>query len=242
MKRLLSFSLCAVLLFSTTGCDVLNELASTMPSNLHLTEAEVSEGLKEALKVGIRNAALQTSQEDGYLGNSLIRIPFPEEAIRVKETLTNLGLNSLVDDFEESMNHAAEVASEKATDIFVDAITQMTITDAMGILNGEDDAATDYLKRSTENQLKAEFEPIINTALQNGNVTQFWGQITSRYNHIPFVTPVQTNLTEYVNDAAIDGLFIVVAQEEKKIRENPQARVNDLLKRVFGSLDQPAQF
>ncbi len=155
MKRLLSFSLCAVLLFSTTGCDVLNELASTMPSNLHLTEAEVSEGLKEALKVGIRNAALQTSQEDGYLGNSLIRIPFPEEAIRVKETLTNLGLNSLVDDFEESMNHAAEVASEKATDIFVDAITQMTITDAMGILNGEDDAATDYLKRSTENQLKA---------------------------------------------------------------------------------------
>ncbi len=238
MKRLLTYTLSLTLLFATVGCDILNNMPMSMPTNLPLTEPEVSQGLREALKVGIRNAVLETSKDDGYLGNSLIRIPFPPEAQRVKETLNNLGLNSLVTDFEESMNHAAENASAKATDIFVDAISQMSINDAMGILNGADDATTQYLKRTTQSNLKAEFQPIINNALQNGNVTQYWGQITSRYNQIPFVTPVETNLTEYVNQAAIDGLFIMVAQEEKKIRENPQARVNDILKKVFGSLDQ----
>ncbi|KAB2809963.1 DUF4197 domain-containing protein [Phaeocystidibacter luteus] len=238
MKFIKPLFVASAVLLVTPSCDVLTQLPN-MTTNLPLSEAEVSAGLKEALTVGIRNAVTQTSATDGYYGNSLIKIPFPEEAQRVKTTLTNLGLNSLIDDFEESMNHAAEQASKKATDIFVDAITKMTINDAMGILNGADDAATQYLKRTTENQLISEFEPIINSALQQGNVTQYWTDITTKYNQIPFVEPVQTDLTGYVTERAIDGLFVMVAQEEKEIRENPQARINDILKRVFGSLDSP---
>lgn len=221
---------------ATQSCELLTQLPD-IQTNLPLTEAEVSSGLREALKVGIRNAVVQTSAEDGFYGNSLIKIPFPEEAERVKQTLTDIGMGSLVQDFEESMNHAAEQASAKATDIFVDAISQMTIQDAMGILNGADDAATSYLRRTTEANLNNEFRPIIDNALQQGNVTQYWNQITTRYNQIPFVTRVNTDLTGYVTEAAMDGLFIMVAKEEKQIRENPQARVNDILKRVFGSLD-----
>lgn len=221
---------------ATQSCELLTQLPD-IQTNLPLTEAEVSSGLREALKVGIRNAVVQTSAEDGFYGNSLIKIPFPEEAERVKQTLTDIGMGSLIQDFEESMNHAAEQASAKATDIFVDAISQMTIQDAMGILNGADDAATSYLRRTTEANLNNEFRPIIDNALQQGNVTQYWNQITTRYNQIPFVTRVNTDLTGYVTEAAMDGLFIMVAKEEKQIRENPQARVNDILKRVFGSLD-----
>ncbi|NVK26576.1 MAG: DUF4197 domain-containing protein [Flavobacteriia bacterium] len=238
MKFIKPLILASSVLIITPSCDVLTQLPN-MNTNLPLTEAEVSAGLKEALTVGIRNAVTQTSATDGYYGNSLIKIPFPEEAQRVKTTLTNLGLNSLVDDFEESMNHAAEQASKKATDIFVDAITKMTINDAMGILNGNQDAATQYLQRTTESQLISEFEPIINSALEQGNVTQYWTEITTKYNQIPFVTPVQTDLTGYVTEKAIDGLFVMVAKEEREIRENPQARINAILKRVFGSLDSP---
>lgn len=222
----------------TPSCDMVIALPD-IQTNLPLTEAEVSSGLKEALKVGIRNAVVQTSADNGFYGNSLIKIPFPEEAQRVKDALNNIGMGSLVQDFEESMNHAAEKASAEATDIFVDAITQMTIQDAMGILNGEDDAATAFLRRTTETRLTNAFRPIIDNALQQGNVTQYWNQITTRYNQIPFVNQVNTDLTGYVTEAALDGLFVMVAQEEKEIRENPQARVSQILKRVFGSLDTP---
>lgn len=238
MKTIKILLIGAVSITTTTGCDVVAQLpnmtTTTGTSTLPLTEGEVSNGLKEALKVGIRNAVTQTSAENGYYGNALIKIPFPEEAERVKSTLTDLGFGSLVQNFEESMNHAAEQASVQATNIFVDAITQMSITDAMGILGGADDAATQYLKRTTEPQLVNSFNPIIKTALDNGDVTKYWEQITTKYNQIPFVTKVNTDLTGYVTQAAIDGLFTMVAQEEKDIRENPEARVTSILKRVFG--------
>lgn len=237
-KNTFSMILIGTAVLSTPSCDVLmqmsDEMAQGMSTNLPLTEAEVSSGLKEALKIGITNTVLQTSAENGYLDNSLIRIPFPEEAAKVKSTLTDLGFGNLVSQFEESMNHAAEQASAKATDLFVDAISKMSITDAMSILNGADDAATQYLKRTTGTQLEAEFKPIVDQALNTVEVTKYWGQITSTYNQIPFVTPVNTDLSNYVTQSAIDGLFTMVAQEEKDIRENPQARVTDLLKRVFG--------
>ncbi|NVK04129.1 MAG: DUF4197 domain-containing protein [Flavobacteriia bacterium] len=235
--KILKIGLAAISLTAATqSCEILNQLPN-IETNLPLTEAEVSSGLKEALKVGIRNAVVETSAENGYYGNALIKIPFPEEAGRVKTTLTDIGMGSLIQNFEESMNHAAEQASAQATDIFVDAITQMTIQDAMGILHGNDDAATAYLRRTTETRLNNAFRPIIDNALQQGNVTQYWNQITTRYNQIPFVNKVNTDLTGYVTEAAMDGLFIMVAKEEQQIRENPQARINDILKRVFGSLD-----
>ncbi|GGH71880.1 DUF4197 domain-containing protein [Phaeocystidibacter marisrubri] len=237
MRTKLTVALLGGLTLLTPSCDVLMTMSETMQTNMPLTEAEVSNGLKEALRVGITNAVTQTSQTDGYLNNSLIRIPFPPEAQKVKEALNNIGMNNLVKQFEESMNHAAENASAKATDIFVDAISKMTITDAMSILKGSDDAATQYLHRTTGSQLEAAFTPIVEDALKSVNVTQYWSDITTAYNQIPFVSPVNTDLTGYVTHSAIDGLFIMVANEEKEIRENPQARVNDILKRVFGSTE-----
>lgn len=237
MRTKLTIALLGGLTLLTPSCDVLMEMSEGMQMNMPLTEAEVSNGLKEALRVGIKNAVTQTSATDGYLSNSLIRIPFPPEAQKVKDALNNIGMSNLVQQFEESMNHAAENASAKATDIFVDAISKMTITDAMSILKGSDDAATQYLHRTTGTQLEAAFTPIVEDALESVQVTQYWTDITSAYNQIPFVSPVNTDLTGYVTHSAIDGLFVMVANEEKEIRENPQARVNDILKRVFGSTE-----
>lgn len=233
-KRISAFFLATGMVATTPSCDVLQQLP-TIQTSAPLSQAEVANGLREALSVGIRNAVAQTSAENGFWGNQALRIPWPQDAQRVKSALEGIGMSSLTQQFEEAMNHAAEDASAKATDIFVNAITQMTITDAMGILRGENDAATAYLRRTTETQLTNEFRPVIDRAMGDGQVTQLWSQITTRYNQIPFVQPVQTDLTGYITDYALDGLFKLVAQEEAAIRENPSARVTDLLRRVFGS-------
>lgn len=225
-----------------TSCDILLAIAEEqLAQNAPLTQAEISNGLREALKVGIRNAVQQTSAENGYWGNEALRIAWPEDATKVKSTLENLGFSGLTGQFEESMNHAAEQASAEATDIFVDAITKMTITDALNILQGEHDAATTYLRGATEAELTAKFRPVIDQAMANGQVTQLWGQITTRYNQIPLVKPVETDLTGYITKRALDGLFQLVAEEEAEIRENPAARVNDILQRVFSSPEAQTQ-
>jgi len=198
------------------------------------TQSEIVSGLKEALKVGIKNAVVSTNKKDGFYGNSLIHIPIPEEANKVMKALKDLGMNQLVDDFEKSLNRAAEEASGKAVDVFVDAITKMTIEDAVGIWQGEDDAATQYLKRTTYTDLENAFSPITKKAIEATHVTMYWDDIANVYNNIPFVTKVNPDLNKYVNEKAIDGLFLLVAKEEKDIRENPEARVSAILQKVFG--------
>lgn len=199
-----------------------------------LTDAEVSDGLKEALLQGITKGVEKVSRPDGYFKDMAIKILMPEEAQKVEKTLRNIGLGSQVDDAVEAMNRAAEDAASGALDIFVEAIKQMTFQDAMGLLQGEDDAATRYLDRTTRDQLTDKFRPVIDKSLDKVNATKYWETVFNSYNKVPFVKPVDTDLGAYVTGKAIDGLFVQVARQEKEIRENPGARTTELLKKVFG--------
>lgn len=224
-----------LLVIGLSGCDELAQLANQYPTTtIAPTQAEVVAALKDALKVGITNAVMQTNKTNGFYGNNLIKIPMPPEADNLKKTLTDIGYTKPINDFEQSLNRAAEQASGKAVDIFVNSITQMTITDAMGIWKGNDDAATQYLKKTSTAQLEAAFSPITKNAIESVGVTKYWDDVAGIYNQIPFVTPVNPNLEKYVNEQAINGLFQLIAQEEKKIREDPAARTTEILKRVFG--------
>jgi hypothetical protein len=199
-----------------------------------LTNTEAANGLKEALIQGISKGADQASQTDGFNLNKLIRIPFPPDAQRVANTLRTLGLGSQVDRFELSLNRGAEDAAKSAKPIFLAAIKSLTFTDVWNILTGEKNAATQYLQRTTTSQLTTAFKPIIQQSLDKVGATRYYTDLTLRYNKIPLVTPVQTDLNQYATGKAIDGLFTLIAQEEVNIRENPMARTTELLKRVFG--------
>lgn len=198
-----------------------------------LTSSDIATGLKEALQVGISKGSDQASAVDGYFKNPLLKIAFPPEAQKVASTLRQLGLNKQVDQFELSLNRAAEDAAKKAKPVFIKAITSMTIQDAVGILQGQKDAATQYLRRSSGQQLVTEFTPIIDSTLKKNSATKYYAELVNTYNKVPFVQKVNPDLTQYATNKAVDGLFILVAQEEAKIRENPAARVTDLLKKVF---------
>ena len=200
-----------------------------------LTTDEIGRGLKEALTVGIKNSSSQASALDGYLGNQTIKLFFPPEAQKVEQKLRSLGLGNECDKFITALNRGAEKAAEKAVPVFVDAITQMTIQDALGILRGEKDAATNYLKRTSSIALANAFAPIIQDAINSTGATKLYGDIANTYNKIPFQQKINPDLQQYATQKAIDGLFLLVAQEEQKIRDNPAARVSDLLKRVFGA-------
>lgn len=201
------------------------------------TTQEVAAGLKEALEKGIVAGAKKASATDGYLKNPLIRIPFPPDVKKVETKLRDLGLDSQVDRFIETLNRGAEEAAKEAAPVFVSAIKSMTINDAWDILKGQDDAATQYLQRTTSDQLKAKFMPIMKKALDKTNATRYYGDLVNTYNKIPFVDKVNPDLDDYATDLAIQGLFKLVAQEEEKIRKNPAARTTELLKKVFKEQD-----
>lgn len=200
-----------------------------------LTTAEVAEGLKEALIKGISNGSDLVSQVDGYLKNPEIKIPFPPDVKRVEDKLRQIGLGSEVDKFIMTLNHGAEDAAKEAKPIFITAIKSMTVQDAWGILKGQNDAATQYLKRTTSAQLKEKFKPVIQNSLNKVNATKYYRDIITRYNQIPLVTKANPDLDDYATDRAIEGLFLMIAKEEKNIRANPGARTTELLKRVFAA-------
>jgi hypothetical protein len=198
-----------------------------------LTDSDIASGLKQALQIGISNGSDQASQTDGFFKNPLLKIAFPPEAQRVATRLRQIGFGAQVDKFELSLNRAAEDAAKKAKPVFVKAITSMSIQDAVGILTGANDAATQYLRRTAGQQLVTEFTPIVDNALKQNSATKYYSDLVNTYNKIPLVQKANPNLTEYATGKAVDGLFVLVAQEEQKIRENPAARVTDLLKKVF---------
>lgn len=200
-----------------------------------LSEEEVGKGLKEALTKGIENGVERVSKPDGYLKDLAIKILVPEEAKMVEEKLRAVGQGQLVDNVIESMNRAAEDAANGAKDIFVTAIKAMTIQDAMSILRGNEDAATQYLSRSTRTALVDKFRPVIKNSLDKVGATRHWATMFTAYNKIPLVKKVDPDLEEFVTNKAVDGLFVQIAKEEKEIRQNPAARVTDLLQKVFGN-------
>ncbi len=201
-----------------------------------LSNDDIVQGLKEALSVGARNSADQLSATDGFFKNAAIKVLMPEEAKKVESTLRNLGMGSMVDNAILSMNRAAEEASKSAAPIFVDAIKTMSIQDAVGILRGKDTAATSYLKGKTTPQLTTTFKPVIDKALATTNATKYWKDLFETYNKLPTTfKKIDTDLSSYVTTKALTGLFLQVAIEEQKIRKDPAARVNDILKKVFGN-------
>ena len=228
-----------VLIFSLSACtstQISSAMKSTsdyMKEDQALSTNDVISGLKEALVKGAEYSTASASKTDGYLKNLEIKIPFPPEIEKIETTLRNVGLNKPVDDFIVSINRAAEQAANEAKPLFVSAITSMTIGDAWGILKGDNHAATAYLRKTTGAQLEVKFEPIIDNALNKVNATKYYEDMSTQYNRIPFVTKVETDLTKYVSQKAIDGLFVLVAKEEEKIRKDPLARTTELLQRVF---------
>jgi hypothetical protein len=203
------------------------------PNEVPPTTEEVAEGLREALLKGVMRGTEDLSKVDGYLGNPQIRIPFPPDAKRAEERLRQAGFGNDIDRFVNTLNRGAEDAAKEAKPIFFNAIQTMTIADAWGILKGQPDAATQYLKRTTSSQLKEKFKPVIKTSLSRVNATKYYGDLVSTYNRIPLVEKVNPNLDDYATDLAIQGLFVMIAREEKLIRQDPMARTTDLLKRVF---------
>lgn len=203
-----------------------------------LSNEEVISGLKEALRVGTERSVEKASTSNGFWGNNLIRIAFPQEAIAVKNTLTDLGIKKPVEDFERTLNQAAELASKEAVPVFVDAITSMSIQDGFTLLRGGDNAATNYLREKTSAALRARFTPVVEKATSQVALTSYWQPVATAYNTATLLTggkAVQPDLNAYVTDRAIDGLFTLLAQEEKTIRQDPVARTTSLLQKVFAT-------
>jgi len=208
---------------------------------ISLSNSEVIAGLKEALNLAISHSTSLASKADGFNGNSLIRLPFPQDAIRVKEFLDEKGLlqNQLAT-FETTLNRAAEDASKTATPIFLDAIKNMSIQDGFAILKGGEGAATNFLKQKTTSQLIAAFSPIAQASVDKVELTKQWNPLANLYNKSTRFSKqekVTADLDQYVTNKAIEGLFTLMAIEENKIRKDPESRVTDVLKKVFSSLD-----
>lgn len=235
MVKILTIS--AFLLISFTGCDTAGQILNSVGgayANGGLTNDEIVGGLKQALTIGTQNGTNKLSAVDGFFKDAAIKILLPEEAQKVESTLRNVGMGGLVDKAILSMNRAAEDASKGAGTIFINAVKQMTITDAVNILKGGNFAATNYFKSKTSEALAASFRPVIEKSLKNVNATKYWSDVISVYNQFSS-TKVTTDLTTYVTQKAMDGIFYQVGLEEQKIRKDPIARTTELLKKVFGS-------
>lgn len=241
MKNLVSI---LSLLLILTSCSELNlgaleDIIDVPTSTPVLTEAEVGKGLKEALVQGINRSVTSASAQDGFFKNPLLFIAFPEEALVVKEKALALGLDNQINQFEMTLNRAAEEASKAAGAIFVNAVQNMTIEDAFGILNGGETAATDFLKRKTTQELTNSFTPKVKDAINKVELTKHWEPLVSKYNMTTLLTgkePVNEDLTSYITEKAIEGLFVHITAEEQLIRKDPKARATELLKKVFGSI------
>jgi Protein of unknown function (DUF4197) len=241
MKKILLGSLVLGLFVSNCNAQgfqgLLNKAKAAIPSTGNssgLSSDDIISGLKEALRVGTDSTTKKLGTVNGFFGDAAIKVLMPPEAAKVESTLRSVGQGALVDKAILSMNRAAEDASNSVGTIFFDAITHMTITDGLNILKGSDTAATSYLRTNTTAQLTAQFKPVINTSLQKFDATQYWNELFTAYNKIPFVKPVNPDLVAYVTDRALSGLFFNIGLQEQKIRKDPAAQVTSILKKVFG--------
>ncbi len=242
MRKVIQLLLLGFVLPFITSCDEVESFlkeGSNQQSVNQLSNQDVVAGLKEALNVGIRNAVDVTSVTNGFLKNNEIKLPFPEDAEKVKEKAIEWGMKSQVDKIVTTLNRAAEDAVKTATPIFVNAIKNMSIQDGFKILNGGEGAATDFLERNTKTELVKAFSPKVQKSIEKVKLTEYWEPVAKKYNQAMIFTggeKVNTDLNQYVTEKAIEGLFTMVKKEENKIRKDPAARVTDLLSKVFGSV------
>ena len=236
IKKIAAFCL-VILMTSCTTTQLQEALGTVLGTGSELTSSEIGAGLKEALNIGIGKGADRLSAKDGYF-KSTYKILLPEEARKVTDKLQNVpGFSQVEEVILEKINRGAEDAAKKAKPIFVSAIKQMTFNDAMNILMGEKNAATNYLNRTTYNALYDEFNPVIIESLDKFNARKYWSDAVNTYNKLPFVEKVNTDLGAYVTEQALSGLFGMVEKEELNIRNNVSARTTDLLKKVFAKQD-----
>jgi len=214
---------------------ILDSAKKTVSGDSSISTDEMIQGLKEALTIGTQNAVATVSKADGYYNNPDIKIPLPEEIEKAGKYLRLAGYGPKVDEFEQSMNRAAEQAAPEAKQIFLGAVKEMKIQDAQKILDGPDNAATSYFKDKTYTRLQEIFKPIVTDTMGQVGVTRQFQDINNKLSSIPLADKASVDLDQYVTDKSLDGLFFMLAEEEKKIRQDPAARVTDILKKVFGS-------
>lgn len=198
---------------------------------------EIANGLQQALQLGIDKQVSKLTATDGFFRNELVKIMLPEELTKVDKTLRDIGLGSLADEGLKVLNRAAEDAVKEATPIFIDAVKSITFDDAKNILLEMNRPATQFLQNKTNNALYQRFSPVINNSLQKVGATKVWTDIITRYNNIPLTKDVNPDLTDYVTQEALEGVYTMISVEEKEIRNNINARTTDVLRRVFALQD-----
>ncbi len=235
MKRIIILSIC----LSLFSCAELQQVANQYPQlgNV-LGNADIAAGLKEALNNGISKQVTKLTLTDGFFKNQAVKILLPSELQQVDKTLRGIGLSSLADEGLKVLNRAAEDAVKESVPIFTDAVRNMSFSDAKNILMGNDTSATAYLQSSTSTALYAKFNPVVKSSLGKVGADKVWANIIAKYNAVPLVKKVNPDLNDYVTDKAMEGVFKMVAVEEKDIRNNLNARSSDLLKRVFAMQDK----
>ena len=233
MKRALS--LCLILtLFS---CAELQNVVNNLPNQTGTDNVMIGNGLRQALDFGINKQVTKLTSKDVFYKNQLVKILLPEELQKVDRTLRSIGLSKLADEGIKALNRAAEDAVKEATPIFVTAVKEITFTDVRNILLGADNSATQYLEGKTNQALYAKFNPVIQNSFAKVGADQIWTNLITKYNSLPLTTDVNTNLTDYVTQEALKGVYTMIAVEEKQIRTNTASRTTDLLRRVFALQD-----
>lgn len=237
MKKTIIFAI----LFQLVACGDLQNIINQLPNEGILTQGQIGNGLKEALNNGIQHQVSKLTSENGFYNNQLVKIMLPEELKVVDEGLRKLGLGSIADEGIKALNRAAGDAVKTATPIFVNAVKEITFNDAKNILLGADNAATSYLQTKTSVALYSKFNPVIQTSFAKVGADQIWTDLITKYNSIPFVKKVNPNLTDYVTQQALKGVFTMIAKEEKGIRQDINMRTTNLLQRVFALQDNRKQ-
>lgn len=234
------------LFITLSSCDTLNQLSQPGTGSIQTgstpTTFEIGSGLKDALQIATGKSSDRLSAIDGFFGNAAVKILFPPQARKVENTLRGFGFNKLCDNVILSLNRAAEDAAKQARPIFVNAIRQMTLKDVTNILLGSQDAATQYFKRTTSANLALQFKPVIQTSLNKVGATKYYTDVALQYNKIPFTSKIDPDISDYVTQKAIDGLFVEIALEELNIRNNIGARTTPLLQKIFSYADKNRKF
>ncbi len=234
MKKILLIFLAVNLTVISNAQSILDKVKKTVSKNSNVTEEEAGFGVKEALNNGITSAVSFLNKPDAFFKSELYKVLLPPDAKKMEKTLRDIGMGKMADDAIEAINRGAEDAVGYATPIFVDAIKQMTVTDALKLVTGGKNSITDFFREKTSAKLKAAFMPVINQSLDKTNATKYYGDAVSRYNKVPFAKKMNPDLSDYVADRTLFALFDRIAVEEANIRSNPAARTSDLLKKVFG--------
>lgn len=232
-KSVLSF----VILIFLSSCAELQQVVNQLPQGGVISQAEIASGLRQALNFGIEKQVTKLTQEDGFYKNSLVKILLPAELQKVDKTLRDIGLGNLADEGLKVLNRAAEDAVKEATPIFVNAVKEITFADAKNILLGPDNAATSYLQNKTTTPLYGKFSPVIKNSLDKVGATSVWANIINKYNSIPLTNNVNPDLTDYVTNEALEGVYTMIAVEEKEMRNKVSSRTTDLLRKVFALQD-----